>query len=142
MINLYKDLIIEHGLNPRNKYIMENYTNFSKGFNHLCGDTFDLYLKIKKNKIENISFTGKGCSISTASASIMSIIIKNKTTIEFKKTFDYLKKILNNIEVENENELINILSNVKKFPSRIKCATLIWHTAQDCIDNGKIIKKK
>lgn len=137
MLNLYKNLIIEHGLNPRNKYIMIDYTHFARGFNHFCGDSFNIYLKIIKNNITDISFDGKGCSISTASASIMTLSIKNKSITDFEKTFDYLKKILNNKEIINDYTNINILSNVKSFPSRIKCATLIWHTAQDCIKNGK-----
>ena len=140
MIELYKDLIIDHGLNPRNKYIMNEFTHFATGFNHFCGDTFNIYLKIIENKIDDISFDGKGCSISTASASLMTMSIKKKYTKDFIKTFDYFKKILNNENIENDFEYINILSGVKKFPSRIKCATLIWHTTQDAIQNGKVKK--
>ncbi|HIH2763626.1 MAG TPA: Fe-S cluster assembly sulfur transfer protein SufU [Candidatus Azoamicus sp.] len=137
MIDLYKDLIIEHGLNPRNKYIMKDHTHEAKGFNHFCGDSFTIYLKIINNKIESVSFEGKGCSISTASASIMTISSKNKSLLYFEKSFDYLKNLLNNKELEEKYKDINILSNVKNFPSRIKCATLIWHTMQDAIKNGK-----
>ncbi|HIH2762352.1 MAG TPA: Fe-S cluster assembly sulfur transfer protein SufU [Candidatus Azoamicus sp.] len=138
MIDLYKDLIIDHGLNPRNKYIIKNYTHTAKGFNHFCGDSFTVYIDIINNNIINISFEGKGCSISTASASIMTISSKNKSLLYFEKTFDYLKNLLNNKDINEEYTNINILSNIKKFPSRIKCATLIWHTMQDAIKNGKI----
>lgn len=139
MIDLYKDLIIEHGLNPRNNYIMNDCTHHAKGFNHFCGDSFTVYLKLANNNIINISFEGKGCSISTASASIMTISTKNKSILYFEKTFDYLKNLLNNKAIDEEYININVLSNVKNFPSRIKCATLIWHTMQDAIKNGKII---
>lgn len=140
MINLYKDLIIDHGMNPRNKCIIKNYTHTAKGFNHFCGDSFTIYLKLNNDQIESISFDGKGCSISTASASIMTISVKNKSILDFEKTFDYLKNLLNNNNINDNYEKINILSNVKNFPSRIKCATLIWHTTHDAITNGKIEK--
>lgn len=140
MIDLYKDLIIDHGMNPRNKCIIKDYTHIAKGFNHFCGDSFTVYLKINNDQIESISFDGKGCSISTASASIMTISAKNKSILCFEKTFDYLKDLLNNKQIINDYEKINILSNVKNFPSRIKCATLIWHTTQDAINNGKLNK--
>jgi nitrogen fixation NifU-like protein len=117
---------------------MTDFTHSAKGFNYFCGDIFNIYLKIIDNKIENISFDGKGCSISTASASLMTISIKNKKINEFIETFDYLKKLLNNKNIENNSEYISILSNVKNFPSRVKCATLIWHTTEDAIQNGKI----
>lgn len=142
MIDLYKDLIIDHGLNPRNRYVMNKFTHFATGFNHFCGDTFNIYLKIIENKIEEISFDGKGCSISTASASLMTLSIKKKYITDFTKIFDYFKKILNNKEIDDNFEYINILSSVKNFPSRIKCATLVWHTTQDAIQNGKVIKKE
>ncbi|HIH2763297.1 MAG TPA: Fe-S cluster assembly sulfur transfer protein SufU [Candidatus Azoamicus sp.] len=138
MIDLYKDLIIEHGLNPRNNYTMKIYTHTAKGFNHFCGDSFTIYLELINKKIKNISFDGKGCSISTASASIMTISNKNKSILYFEKTFDYLKNLLNNKNINDKYSNINILSNIKNFPSRIKCATLIWHTMQDAIKNGKV----
>lgn len=137
MIDLYKDLIIEHALNPRNKYIMKNYTHQAKGFNHFCGDSFTVYLELINKNIINISFEGKGCSISTASASIMTLSVKNKSISHFEKTFDYLKNLLNNKSIDEKHTNINILSNIKNFPSRIKCATLIWHTMHDAIKNGK-----
>lgn len=140
MLELYKDLIIDHGLNPRNKYTMQKYTHYARGYNHFCGDSFILYVNIINNTIKELSFTGEGCSISTASASLMSIILKDKTIEESLNIFDYFQNLIkNNI---NENEMyrhINVLSNVKKFPSRVKCATLIWHTFKNSFsENGGI----
>lgn len=68
----------------------------------------------------------------------MTISAKNKSILYFEKTFDYLKNLLNNKDINEEYTNINILSNIKNFPSRIKCATLIWHTMHDAIKNGKI----
>ena len=136
MIELYKELIIDHGLNPRNKYIASNFTHHGRGYNHFCGDSFDLYLTIDGNLIKNISFNGQGCSISTASASLMTISTKNKNIDDAKNLFFYFKNILMKktslIDVYTD---INILSIVNKFPSRVKCATLIWHTLNDIIKN-------
>ena len=128
MLELYKELIIDHGLNPRNKYIMQHYTNTSTGYNQFCGDTITLFLNIKNDIIKEISFDGKGCSISIASASIMTTILKNKNIIEGINIFNSLKNIIQNGNVKSEYQSINILANVKKFPSRVKCATLVWHT--------------
>ncbi len=128
MLELYKELIMDHGLNPRNKYIMQYYTNTSTGYNQFCGDTITLYLNIKNDIIKEISFEGKGCSISIASASIMTTILKNKNIIESINIFNYLKNIMKNDNIKSEYQSINILANVKKFPSRVKCATLVWHT--------------
>lgn len=141
MFDLYKDLIIDYAKNPQNKKKINQYTNIAKGFNHFCGDNFLLYLMIKQNKIIDTSYEGEGCSISLASASIMTSTIKNKNIQEALFFFDYFKKILNNKEkINNKFEEINILANVRNYPSRIKCATLIWHTMIDAIKNGEIKK--
>ena len=138
MIDLYKNLIIDHGLHPRNNYIMKNFTHNGRAFNHFCGDSFFLYLNILKSNIQDISFYGKGCSISIASASLMSLNFKKKSIYDALFLFNYFKSI-----IKNKNNLkddyydINVLSNVKKFPSRVKCATLIWHTLNDILVNNK-----
>ncbi len=128
MIELYKDLIIDHGLNPRNKYIMKNFTHHSKGFNHFCGDAFDIYLNISNNIITNISFNGTGCAISIASSSLMTIYLKDKHTKNIYEAFNYFQNLIkNNIIKQDKFDNFNLLANVRKFPSRIKCATLPWH---------------
>lgn len=138
MLELYKELIIDHGLNPRNKYHMLKYTNKINAFNHFCGDSFILYLNILNNKIEDISFEGQGCSISVASASIMTTLVKKKDFIQIDLLFNYLKKIIHNDLTLDENNLeLNVLSNVKKFPSRVKCATLIWNALKEIINEKR-----
>ena len=134
MLELYKDLIIDHGLNPRNKYKMEKFTHTGIAYNHFCGDSFILYLNIVNKNIYNISFTGEGCSISVASASLMTLNLKNKNLNEALDIFNYFKHLIQNNEEKNDKYIdINILKSVNKFPSRIKCATLIWHTFKNII---------
>lgn len=134
MLELYKDLIIDHGLTPRNKYIIPIFTHSAKGFNHFCGDSVILYLNIKNNIIEDISFDGVGCSISIASASLMTNIFKKKYITEAMNIFDYFQNLIKNTtEKEEIYSDINVLASVNKFPSRVKCATLIWHTFKDAL---------
>lgn len=129
MLELYKDLIIDHGNNPRNKYKMCDYTHFSRGYNYLCGDQFDVYLLVKNDVIEKVSFFGIGCVISTASSSLMSIVLNNKNIKDGNDLFNYFIGIIKGrISLNNDFYELNVLSNVKKFPNRVKCATLIWHT--------------
>lgn len=136
MLELYKELIIDHGLNPRNKYVMENFTNFAKGFNSFCGDSFCLYLNIVDNCIYDISFDGKGCSISTASASLMTVYLKKKTLSEASEMFDYFKLVVKgSVKLKEELHDLNLLSNICRFPSRVKCATLIWYIFSDVLVN-------
>ncbi|HFL8819516.1 MAG TPA: SUF system NifU family Fe-S cluster assembly protein [Candidatus Azoamicus sp. OHIO2] len=135
MLELYKDLIIDHGLNPRNKYIMKNFTHFSRGFNHFCGDTVVIYINIINNTIKELSFDGSGCSISTASASLMTLILKDKCLDEAYTIFYYFQNLIKNkTDINNIYKDINILASVNKFPSRVKCATLVWHTFKDAVD--------
>lgn len=135
MINLYKELIIDHSKNPRNKKVLNIYTHSAKGFNHLCGDTYILYVNLVNNLILDISFEGNGCSISMASASIMTLELKNKN-LDFAFNiacyfFDIIKGTKKEIpKLDN----LNIFFNIKKFPSRIKCASLIWHTFKDALN--------
>jgi len=137
MFDLYKDLVIDHGLNPRNKYVMEKFTNFARGFNHFCGDSFNLYLNVVDECIQNVSFYGEGCSVSIASASLMTMYLKKKTLIEAKVLFNYFNLLIkNDIEINDEFHDLNVLSNIKRFPSRVKCATLIWHTLNDALIFG------
>ena len=134
MQDLYKELIIDHGLNPRNKKIIKNYNFHIPAVNHLCGDMFFLYLKIENKIINEISFEGNGCSISTASASIMTLLIKKKKAEEAIKIFNSLMDLIKNENNQNEIEKeLKILSNIKNYPSRVKCCTLIWHALNDIL---------
>ena len=140
---LYQEIILEHGKNPRNLRKTENFNKDAKGHNPLCGDNVHIYLKLNGQRIvEDISFEGSGCAISMASASIMTDLIKGKNENEAKEIVkDFLGMIKENPELNSENlkedekTKLMCLSGVKQYPMRVKCATLSWHTLISAIDN-------
>ena len=140
---LYQEIILDHGKNPRNLRRTENFNKDAKGYNPLCGDKVHIYLKLdEQKKVQDISFEGQGCAISMASASIMTDLVKGKEEHEVKEIVeDFLEMIkekdqLNNkILEDNEKTKLMSLSGVKKYPVRVKCATLSWHTLTSAIDN-------
>tara|TARA_B100001093_G_scaffold470310_1_gene491706 strand:+ start:274 stop:747 length:474 start_codon:yes stop_codon:yes gene_type:complete len=142
---LYQEIILEHGKNPRNFGKTKNFNKDAKGDNPLCGDNVKVYLKMGSDKkVEDISFEGSGCAISMASASIMTDLVKNKSEEEAKEVIeDFLKMITGETDLKNdlltkeEKTKLMCLSGVKKFPMRVKCATLSWHTLISAIDEKK-----
>lgn len=132
--NLYQELIIDHGTDPRNHYVLNNCNHDAEGFNPLCGDKIHVYLHVENNIISDISFISKGCAISTASASIMSDSIKGKsitTAIELFKQFQHL--LTSDDPAPESLGKLAALSGVRKFPSRVKCASLAWYTLQQAL---------
>tara|TARA_B100000579_G_scaffold271750_1_gene224409 strand:+ start:192 stop:659 length:468 start_codon:yes stop_codon:yes gene_type:complete len=140
---LYQEIILDHGKNPRNLRKGENFNKDAKGHNPLCGDQVHVYLKLNENKkIEDISFEGQGCAISMASASIMTDLVKGKEEFEVKEIvsdfLDMIKdkdELSNNILQEDDKTKLMCLSGVKQYPMRVKCATLSWHTLTSAINN-------
>ena len=141
---LYQEIILDHGKNPRNLRKTENFNKDAKGHNPLCGDKVHIYLKLNENKkVEDISFEGQGCAISMASASIMTDLVKGKEEYEVKEIVsDFLDMIKekdqlnNNILKEDDKTKLMCLSGVKQYPMRVKCATLSWHTLVSAMDNN------
>ena len=142
---LYQEIILDHGKNPRNVGKFDNYNKDAKGHNPLCGDNVHVYLRLNENKkVEDISFEGSGCAISMASASIMTDMVRGKEEVEVKEIVtDFLgmikeKDILDNkILKEDEKTKLMSLSGVKQYPMRVKCATLSWHTLTSALDNSE-----
>ena len=142
---LYQDIILEHGKSPRNFGKCEKHTHEAKGYNPLCGDQVQIYLKLNnKKKVENLTFEGSGCAISIASTSIMTELIKEKSVKVAKKIVtDFLDMIKNTSEIksndldEDQKTKIMSLSGGKQFPMRIKCATLSWHTLKSAMIGQK-----
>jgi len=140
---LYQEIILDHGKNPRNLRKAENFNKDAKGHNPLCGDKVHVYLKLNENKkIEDISFEGQGCAISMASASIMTDLVKGKEEFEVKEIvndfLDMIKEkdeLKNNILQDDDKTKLMCLSGVKQYPMRVKCATLSWHTLTSAINN-------
>ena len=139
---LYQEIILDHGKNPRNKGKCEGFTNEAKAHNPLCGDKVHIYLKLNKDKqIENLSFEGEGCAISLASASILTETVKGKDLSFIKKiSEDFLNMIKNKTKITinsltaDQITTIDSLSGVQEFPMRVKCATMVWHTLLSAIE--------
>jgi len=126
---LYQELIIDHGTAPRNFYKLEGATHQAEGFNPLCGDKIELYLIIDNNIIKSVSFQGQGCAISTASASIMTELLPGKTLEQAQAIFAQFQELVTTkAAVSPGLGKLAALAGVYVFPSRVKCATLAWHT--------------
>ena len=142
---LYQDIILEHGKNPRNFGKCEKFTHKAKGYNPLCGDQVQVYLKLnKEKKVEDLTFEGSGCAISIASTSIMTELVKGKSikvakniVIDFLNMIKNTSKIKSNDLSEDQKMKIMSLSGVKQYPMRVKCATLAWHTLTAAIEGKK-----
>ncbi len=147
--DLYQEIILDHGKNPRNLGKFDNYNKDAKGNNPLCGDNVHVYLRLNENKkVEDIAFEGHGCAISMASASIMTDMVRGKEEKEIKEIVsDFLGMIKEkdsletNILKDDEKTKLMSLSGVKQYPMRVKCATLSWHTLTSALDNSDQIVK-
>ncbi len=131
--DLYQEVVFDHNRNPRNFRVIEDADRTIEGFNPLCGDRITLYLKLDGDKIVDVAFQGQGCAISTASASLMTEIIKGKTVQEAEKLFEAFHKIVTGEDGDLKLEALGklaVLAGVKQYPSRIKCATLPWHSLE------------
>ena len=139
---LYQEIILDHGKNPRNKGKCDGYTNDAKAHNPLCGDKVHIFLKLNNEKlIEDLSFEGEGCAISLASASILTELTKGKDLSFIKKiSEDFLSMIKNKSKItlnsltEDQVTTITSLSGVQEFPMRVKCATMAWHTLLSAVE--------
>ncbi len=142
---LYQEIVLDHGKNPRNKNKCAGFNKDAKGHNPLCGDKVHVFLKLNNDKkVEDISFEGEGCAISMASASIMTETIKGKEFNVAKKILENFLSMLKegsklniNSLSDDENTTIMSLSGVKRFPMRVKCATLAWHTFLHAAEDNK-----
>lgn len=129
---LYQQVILDHNKSPRNFKKLENANHYAEGYNPLCGDRIDVYVKLNDDKIEDISFVGSGCAISKASASLMSTMVKGKTIEEAEEIFEMFHHLITGKmdEEVNTDEVgkLAVFAGVREFPSRVKCASLAWHT--------------
>jgi len=127
---LYRDVIIDHNRRPRNFGRLEQPDAHAEGFNPLCGDRLDVYLKLDGDRIRDVRFEGKGCAISVASASLMTEALKGRTRAEAQRYFQEVHDLLTRADFTPTLELgkLAALSGVREFPVRVKCASLCWHT--------------
>lgn len=140
---LYQEVILDHGKNPRNFRDVEDATGHAHGKNPLCGDQLVVYLKVwQGNVIQDVSFVGKGCAISVASASMMTELVMGKTVEQAHALFERFHQMctgegeaIDDADVDPDDlEKLTVLSGVRAFPVRVKCATLAWHTLNAAIE--------
>ena len=126
---LYQQLILDHNQSPRNFKKLEDYDFHKQGHNPLCGDQLEIFIKLKKDTITNLTFIGSGCAISKASASIMTETLIGRTISEANLVFNKFREMAKSGEVAEELPMkLTVLSGIYKYPARVKCALLAWHT--------------
>ena len=135
--DLYQQIILEHNKNPRNFREMPDPTRKVEGYNPLCGDHYTVFLLLDGDTIKDIAFTGNGCAISKASASVMSTTVKGKTREEAEQYFQTFHRLVTgDITGLSTDELgrLAAFSGVSEFPARVKCASLAWHTLRTALE--------
>jgi nitrogen fixation NifU-like protein len=134
---LYHDVIMDHNKSPRNCHPMEDANRHAEGFNPLCGDNLQLYLKVEDGIVKDASFVGSGCAISTASASLMTESLKGKTREEALKLMEKFHDLLTtDSPVTKDLGKLVVFCGVRKRPERVKCATLAWHTLKSALSDS------
>ena len=135
--DLYQEIILEHNKSPRNFKRLEQPAHRAEGYNPLCGDRCQVYIEMDGDAIKEITFQGSGCAISRASASMMTQMVKGKSKEEAAKLFEQFHDLVTGEKSAEEKagELgkLKVFSGVSKFPARVKCATLAWHTLQSAL---------
>ena len=137
--DLYQEIIVDHNRNPRNFRKMQGADRIVEGFNPLCGDRLNLYLKLEQDRITDLSFDGSGCAISVASASLMTDALKGKKVADAESVFNEFHNMVTDNKPHNEAEIDHLgklaaLLGVKDYPARVKCATLCWHTLHTALE--------
>lgn len=133
---LYQQVIMDHNKRPRNFREIEHANHLAHGNNPLCGDKLVVYVRLEGDIIEDVSFKGSGCAISVASASLMTEALKGKNIEQAQAIYEQVHKSM--IGEKTDRSLLGkleVLSGVKDFPARVKCATLSWHTVHAAIDS-------
>jgi nitrogen fixation NifU-like protein len=140
--DLYQEVILDHGRHPRNKHVLADANHLAHGENPLCGDKLIVYVKLSPEKIiEEVSFEGQGCAISTASASLMTEVMVGKTLAEAEKLFGSFHALAtgegeaDTEGFEDDMDRLEVLSGVRDYPVRVKCATLAWHTLSAALND-------
>ncbi|MCH8149977.1 MAG: SUF system NifU family Fe-S cluster assembly protein [Planctomycetes bacterium] len=130
--DLYQELILDHNRRPRNFRRIEGAARMAVGYNPLCGDRVTVYVEVEGDVVKDVSFEGSGCAISTASASLMSESLKGKTVTQAVSLFKKFHGLLTGKAAEDDEGpalgKLKVFSGVGRFPARVKCATLVWHT--------------
>jgi nitrogen fixation NifU-like protein len=140
--DLYQEVILDHGRKPRNFRRLEDADRHAKGDNPMCGDRMELWVKLAPDgKLEDVAFQGRGCAISMASASLMTETVRGKSQAEAKELGEKFRSLAMTgtcpdcgTAIADEMERLQVLGGVSEYPSRVKCATLAWHTLNNALD--------
>jgi nitrogen fixation protein NifU and related proteins len=138
---LYQEVILDHSRHPRHFGELENATHKAEGHNPLCGDRVNVMLVLDKdNRVADIKFTGKGCAISQASASMMTDMLLGRTLDEAQALMDGFVHLVKGEEAPglsaDDREHLDVMAGLSEFPMRVKCATLAWHTFSNAVEEG------
>ncbi len=138
---IYQEVILDHYRKPRNYQALDAATNEARGHNPLCGDRINVYLVVRGGRVEDISFQGAGCAISTASASLMTEAVKGKTVDEAQALFHHFHEMMTGTQ-DGGDEAVDLgkleaFAGVRQIPIRVKCATLAWHTLKTALDDPR-----
>jgi len=138
---LYRDVILDHNRQPRNFGRLEPADAQAEGFNPLCGDRLSLFVRLDGDRIEDLRFEGKGCAISTASASLMTEAVKGKSRAAVQEIYQRVHALLTQQDAPPSQDLgkLAALSGVREFPARVKCASLCWHTLNAALHDGATV---
>jgi len=141
---LYQEVILEHNKKPKNYGKLEKATHFAEGYNPICGDHIWVYLNRSDNgKINNVSFEGDSCAICRASASMMTVSVAGNDEKNVRSLFNqFHEMVVGKVSPEGSQDKLGklkIFSGVWKYPSRVKCAILAWHTLISALDRVKVV---
>jgi nitrogen fixation protein NifU and related proteins len=133
--DLYQEVILDHNRRPRNFRVIEPASARQEGYNPLCGDRLTLYLALDGDVIKDVAFQGSGCAISKASASLMTEQVKGKTVEQARALFDRFHAMITSNPETPADDLgkLSVLAGVREFPTRVKCASLAWHTMKAAV---------
>lgn len=136
--DLYQEVIFDHYRSPRNYGPLPSANRDAEGHNPLCGDHVKLHLQVEDGIIRDVHFEGSGCAISTASASLMTEVLKGKDEEEAMRLMEEFQRLVTGAGEPEGLGKLEALAGVREFPSRVKCATLAWHTLQAALENQRV----
>ena len=131
--DLYQEVIFDHNRKPRNFHAMDDASHRADGHNPLCGDQLTVYARVSDGIVQEVSFIGHGCAISTASASLMTEAVRGQPVEQVEALFRNIHAMLTEAHPDCDLGKLEVLSGVREFPSRVKCATLAWHALNSAL---------
>ena len=133
--DLYQEVILDHNRRPHNFRVIDPASAKQEGYNPLCGDRLTLYLTLDGNVIKDVAFQGSGCAISKASASLMTDVLKGKSVNEARELFDQFHAMITSNPETPAPDMgkLSVLAGVREYPTRVKCASLAWHTMKAAV---------